>query len=67
LPGDAILMRVPISGQSIEDAATTAPNKIQFNEFGGLRTYIGFRRIGDSRQVDRVFDRSGNDTLARSD
>jgi hypothetical protein len=28
-------------------AETAAPNKIQFNGVGGLRTYIGFTGIGD--------------------
>jgi hypothetical protein len=40
-------MLAPESGRSIEEAATAAPNKIQFNGVGELRTYISFTRIGD--------------------
>jgi hypothetical protein len=35
------------AGRSIEEAATAAANKIQFNGVGGLRAYISFTRIGD--------------------
>jgi hypothetical protein len=47
LPVGEILLPAPEFGRSVEEAATAAPNKIQFNGVGGLRTYITFTRIGD--------------------
>jgi hypothetical protein len=46
-PTGAILLPAPEYGRSTGEAATAAPNKIQFNGVGGLRTYITFTRIGD--------------------
>jgi hypothetical protein len=36
--------------------ASAAPNKIQFNGVGGLRTYLSSTRTGGQPSIDRVFE-----------
>jgi hypothetical protein len=44
-------MRAARGKSPLERGATAAPNKVQFNGVGGLRTYISFTCIGDYLQV----------------
>jgi hypothetical protein len=55
-PCPAILMLLPESGQSIEQAAAAVPNEIQFNGIGGFQTYIVVRRIAGriAREITRM-------------